>query len=87
MITQGYRIGASHVGIGVIWETGYSKYARSQIISSKTSKQALCSPTQDVSGPGNFRRGDFDNLTQLCCVGIDRSKTDDIIDFFEWSEE
>ena len=81
------RIGASHVGIGIRWETGHARYARRENAISKIRQQAIDYPNKDAAGLGDGRRGTFDDLKQLCCLGMDRSKIDAIINLFEWSEE
>ena len=52
--------------------TGNAKLDGRKTAFSKTRHYLLDFPTHDAAGPGNNRRGTFDNLIQLLCAGMDR---------------
>lgn len=81
------RIGASHAGLGVRWKEGHAKYAAKKVATSKLRRQAREYPMQNIAGDAAGRRGTFEDLTQICCLGMERSKIDSIINLFEWTDE
>merc|ERR1711865_1067632 len=42
---------------------------------------------KNIAGDAAGRRGTFEDLTQICCLGMERSKIDSIINLFEWTDE
>ena len=67
--------------------TGNAKLDGRKTAFSKTRHYLLDFPTHDAAGPGDSRRGTFDNLIQLLFARMDRCKTDAFIYLVEWSEE
>ena len=42
---------------------------------------------QSVAGDENSRRGTFEDLLQTYCLGMMISKSDTILELFEWTKE
>ena len=57
------------------------------IANTKIRQQTLDYPRQDVAGDVEGRRGSFEDLIQICCMGFERSKTDSILGLFEWTKD
>ena len=81
------RIGSSHIGMGVRWKTGHEKYAAQKDFTSKCRQQAYDYPMSNVECSIESRRVEFDDLKQICCLGMEKNKLESIINLFEWNKE
>ena len=81
------RIGTSHAGLGVRWKERNDKHVAKRTSTSKLKQQAKKCPTQSISGSADVRKGTFEDLVQICCLGMERSKIENVIDSFQWTKE
>ena len=73
--------------MGVRWKTGHEKYAAQKDSISKRRQQAYDYPMSNVECSIESRRGEFDDLKQICCLGMEKNKLESIINLFEWNKE
>ena len=76
-------IGTSHDSMGVRCNEGCANHVADKTATRKLRQQVKEHPMQNAACDADSRRGTFEDLIQICCVGMERSKFEKIINLFE----